>query len=152
MKHILTKRLRFLNGIGSFLLMLLGFGCSAGVEEYGTPYATFQIKGRVGTANQEGIPNIQLASIFGENDTSAVTKTETDGSFEINFSYVPLTDLKIAAEDVDGDKNGSYLPTVQEIHLTEKDFRGGDGNWYAGEVEKEITISLKEKEKHETAD
>ena len=46
----------------------------------------------------------------------------------------------------------SYLPTVQEIHLTEKDFRGGDGNWYAGEVEKEITINLKEKEKHETAD
>ena len=109
MKRIITKRLRFLNGIGSFLLMLLGFGCSTEVVEYGTPNATFQIKGRVETANQEGIPNIQLTSIFGENDTCAVTKTETDGSFEMNFSYVPLTDLKIAAEDVDGDKNGSYL-------------------------------------------
>lgn len=152
MKHIITKRLRFLNGIGSSLLMLLGFSCSAGVQEYGTPRATFQIKGRVVTDNQEGIPNIQLTGIFGENDTCTVTKTETDGSFEMNFSYVPLTDLKITAEDVDGDENGSYLPAVQEIHLTEKDFRGGDGNWYAGEVEKEITISLKEKEKHETAD
>ena len=140
MKHILTKRLRFLNGIGSFLLMLLGFGCSTEVVEYGTPHATFQIKGRVETANQEGIPNIQLTSIFGENDTCAVTKTETDGSFEMNFSYVPLTDLKIVAEDVDGDKNGSYLPTVQEIHLTEKDFRGGDGNWYAGEVDRKSVV------------
>ena len=90
MKHILTKRLRFLNGIGSFLLMLLGFSCSAGVEEYGTPYATFQIKGRVETANQEGIPNIQLASILGEHETCTVTKTETTGSFEMNFSYVHL--------------------------------------------------------------
>lgn len=152
MKHILTKQLRILNEIGSLLLMLLGFGCSTGVQEYGTPRATFQIKGRVVTDNQEGIPNIQLTGIFGKYDTCTVTKTETDGSFKMNFSYIPLTDLKITAEDVDGDENGSYLPAVQEIHLTEKDFQGGDGNWYAGELEKEITIRLKKKEKHETTD
>ncbi len=83
MRHILTKQIRILNGIGSFLLMLLGFSCSTEEpDEYGTPYATYQIKGRVEEANQENIPDIRLTGIFGENDTCAVSKTDADGSFK----------------------------------------------------------------------
>ncbi len=86
MRHILTKQIRILNGIGSFLLMLLGFSCSEEPDEYGTPYAIYQIKGRVEEANQEAnqenIPDIRLTGIFGENDTCAVSKTDADGSFK----------------------------------------------------------------------
>ena len=107
------------------LLALLGF--SAGCEdemtaEYGCPFATYSVKGKVTDEAGAPIPGIRV-SLDREYDYKY---TDSDGRFAFvnhNTSFVPET---LRAEDVDGPENGS-------------------GGWYGGDyIAADIDITMQE--------
>lgn len=140
------------------LLSILGFSCSESdpnndtTEEYGTPYATFEIKGKVQNKEGKEIPDIQIQIAAGRTNNSGgrydtipdLVKTDFKGEFNTNFSHAPVNNLKIIVTDTDKEANGSYLNKTEEINLESDDFVDGD-KWYKGTAKKEITITLEEK-------
>ena len=66
MKRMHLQLLKKANCVLASLLMLLGFSCTDDegegpiICEYGTPYANFQIKGKVVDTNDNPIPNAQI--------------------------------------------------------------------------------------------
>ncbi len=141
------------NKLLSFFLSLLGFGsvltfnsCEDEVSpsscEYGTPYATFNVKGTVKSETTSNtIPNIRVVMGY---DT---TFTAEDGSFQVSTSEFPDDQtFTVSFKDIDGVNNGSLQPMDTTIEFTDPEFTDGDDSWYSGETEKEIDIELKNEE------
>lgn len=137
-------------------LTLLGFtGCEddPGVAMYGTPHADYSIKGAVETPEGTAIPGIKVSLLQeriydleqSRKDTLQTTVSDEQGAFNLETRAFPTQKLIIAAEDVDGEANGSYQETNLNIAISKEDFQGGDQSWYSGKVEKEVTVQMKEK-------
>lgn len=125
------------------VLTLLGFSitsCGAD-DEYGSPYTTYEIKGKV--VNEEGnaIPNIQVIipapdasieeDIYIRRDT-LLTNNSGEFNKQINDSFFGGdATIKIAAKDIDGEANGGSF----EDTITEVDFKN---------VKKDVTITMKQ--------
>lgn len=136
---------RATNRILIALLGILGFSCSNDEprEEYGMPYAKYEIKGKVVNKSNIGIPDIQVTTTENMNiSTKKVITTNNLGEFTVTEGQgFPQTVFDFTAEDVDGTKNGSYKTgsaQIKNIPLT-----GGSG-WYSGEGKAEVTIELQE--------
>jgi putative lipoprotein (rSAM/lipoprotein system) len=132
----------------SFFLTLLGFGgacmlggCEYGTgwAEYGTPTATFIVKGNVSSEDNNKIPNIKVVM---EYDT---VYTNADGTYQVSTGNFP-EDQNILVEftDVDGSENGQFQSTDTVVSFIDPKFINGDGSWFAGEATKELNIKLKE--------
>lgn len=136
----------------SGLLGLLGFtsamtGCSK--EEYGTPWASYTIKGKVTDEKGKGISGIQVEIIIDKGDDwqfadTLLTQPAGDFTWE-RESLSADKDFDIVATDVDGEKNGSFDPTSTVVSFERKDLKGGSG-WYKGKGTKDISIAMEEKE------
>ncbi|WP_278625143.1 radical SAM-associated putative lipoprotein [Parabacteroides gordonii] len=144
------------NKILAGLLALLGFSntsCSP-VDEYGSPYATYEIKGKVVNEKGTAIPDMQVIipapdadneeDQFMYRDTLLTNSTgEFNKRLEVSSFGEDIT-FKIATQDIDGEANGGlFEDTVTEVAFKKDDLKGGDGNWYAGNAKKDVTITMK---------
>jgi len=126
------------------LLALLGFSCpfyAAG--EYGTPHATYKVKGVVvSEADDSPIEGIRAALNRERSSytyTIATTYTDSEGYFFLQGSEFPNLKLHVELLDVDGEKNGSFARLEVEADFRYKTFTGSSG-WYEGEAELDLGI------------
>lgn len=151
MKQIKTSLFRKSNTVISFLLSILGFGavcsisgCAYGTPavEYGTPFATFKVKGNVQSEiTSNSVPNIRV--VIG----SDTTLTDESGNYELSNTEFPGNQtLLVEFADIDGETNGEYQPLDTIVEFIDPEFTGGSGGWDSGETEKEVNVKLKNKE------
>ena len=131
--------LKGFNWILAGLLSLLGFSvtsCGA-TDEYGSPYAEYELKGKVTNMNGDPIQGIEL------NYGGKSPQTQKDGSYDIKFEDSPMGIVRIIAKDIDGPENGSF--ETDSIDVKIEGFEGGK-SWFHGKAEVNIPdIKLKEK-------
>lgn len=130
--------------VSAWLLCLIGFGsavaCSPGMvaDEYGSPYASYEVKGKVTDQQGNPIPGIQVTC-----DAMYIQPvyTESDGSYALNGDGFPREKIQVSFEDVDGEENGGLFAarsvSVETVHVKE-----GDGNWDFGVYEAEVNAEL----------
>ena len=134
-----------------FLLVCLGFksltACEVfyGTDEYGTPYAEYEAKGRV--SDSEGTPISGIKVSMGVEDyMDSVAVTDADGRFHVIHDTFPLDDntfdIQIQFTDIDGEAGGGLFEeqtvTVQAEMVEEGD--GWDEGGYAVPEEVEVTL------------
>lgn len=149
LSYILTKSS---NWILAGLLSLLGFSSCETTEMYGTPHATYIIKGKVTDEAKRPIPNIQIRSPYdkGIGNYGDTLYTDTQGKFAYKRGWADASDIPLVFTDIDGEKNGGDFAS-DSINVSFKNIKleGGDGSWYRGEATQEVTVILKTK-KEET--
>lgn len=148
MKRALLKKY---NTLISFMLSILGFGavcslssCEYGspMVEYGTPFATFIIKGSVKSeVTSNNLPYIRV--VMGA-DTAF---SDESGNYQVENIDFPLDQtFLVEFKDIDGETNGEYQPLDTIVEFVDPEFSGGSGGWDSGETEKEINVKLEDKE------
>ena len=120
--------------ISAWLLCLIGFGgtvaCSPGMvaDEYGSPYASYEVKGKVTDQQGEPIPGIQVTC---DAISMEPAYTDTDGAFHMSGDGFPREKVEVEFKDVDGEENGGVFAgktiAAQAVHVQD-----GDGNWDFG--------------------
>ncbi len=146
MKKIKTGFLKKQNALLSLLMALLGFStaCEQAVDEYGAPaveygapYATFEVNGKVKSAAETAIEGIQVTM------NGQTIFSDASGNYSISTQTFP-TDQTLVLEfkDIDGSLNGSYAPKDTIVEFIDPEFTGGDDSWYAGETEKTVDVKL----------
>ena len=146
--------LKGFNWILAGLLSLLGFSvtsCGA-TDEYGSPYAEYELKGKVTNMNGDPIQGIELnyGGIYNNvlfssyiSEMYKSPQTQKDGSYDIKFEDSPMGIVRIIAKDIDGPENGSF--ETDSIDVKIEGFEGGK-SWFNGKAEVNIPdIKLKEK-------
>ena len=147
----------FYSKILSACLVLLGFSaCEVfTVDEYGSPSAKYKVLGKVVSSNDEKKPieNIRVVMVENVNEENKLylygdtTYTDSGGKFEINRHDFPYSQFKIKIQDVDGADNGLFEDMEQVIEFSNSDYKGGSGNWYKGEAQKDMgTIEINPKQ------
>ncbi len=150
MRKVKVFLLRRSNSVIRYLLTILGFGavcsfngCMYGdpIVEYGTPTATFKVKGTVKSeVTSDAIPNIKVVM------RDVTTYTDDQGNFTISTRDFPADQsFLVEFDDIDGAVNGNYQPLDTLVEFIDPQFLGGSGGWDSGETEKEVNVKLKEK-------
>ncbi|MBN1987494.1 MAG: radical SAM-associated putative lipoprotein [Prolixibacteraceae bacterium] len=143
-----NRFLKSQNRIITLIMSLLGIGtaCSFGgceygtMAEYGTPSATFVVKGKV--SNEEGL-SINGIRVMMRQDTAL---TGQNGQYEVETVDFPSNqEFQILFEDVDGGDNNEYQNLDTVVVFVNPEFEGGDDDWYSGETSKEFDVKLKAK-------
>ena len=98
MKKIITKSLSILG----FTIPM--FGCDA-PEMYGTPWADYEVKGKVLDADGDPIKGIKV-SLIEDQYNSQSTQSLENGTFKVSLGTIPFDKLKLTAQDIDGAENG----------------------------------------------
>ena len=149
------------NVLAGSMLALLGFeSCDRITEqpdEYGAPYAEYQIRGTV--TDEDGTPvegiKAHLSELIpeytdqeGQNYyTISTAQTVADGSFSLDHKFFyGEPELAVILQDEDGDANsGEFLPdTVQLKDMKEEQVEKGK-SWYKGKFRYSFTRLLKKK-------
>lgn len=157
MKRMHLQLLKKANCVLASLLMLLGFSCTDDegegpiICEYGTPYANFQIKGKVVDTNDHPIPNAQIR--INRNDAriypygwlhTDTVRTDANGEFDWKKTDFPILKYRFITEDIDEEMNGGqFASDTTQVIFDSEELTGGD-RWYEGSASKEIKITLKE--------
>ena len=108
--HLLIfKIITVMGKIIKFLLICLGF---KSLTEYGTPYAEYEVKGRVSDA--EGTPIQGIRVSMGESQSSyldSVAVTDAEGRFHVIHGTFPFRDntFDIQFTDIDGEAGGGLF-------------------------------------------
>jgi putative lipoprotein (rSAM/lipoprotein system) len=148
MKKIKVSFWRRYNTIITLLLSLLGFSTAcesldeygAPVVEYGSPTATFIVKGNVLSPENNSIPNIRV-TMWGD-----TTYTDENGAYEVKKNSFPQDqDIPVQFEDIDGIENNEYAKLDTLARFEDVTFTGGEG-WNAGEAERQLNVKMKPKE------
>ena len=113
--------------------------------EYGTPEATYRVKGTV--FNTEGHPvagiGVNLRYLNDRPSNLYQDTTDSDGCFVCSMRNFPNIDtIKMDMHDTDGSIHGSYQDTTVNVLFSGATFSGGDGHWYKGEATREVEIEL----------
>lgn len=120
---------------------------------YGTPSATYRVKGKVVDA-QTGVPvpGIQVITggvypsngEWGRSNRSDTLHTDKDGAFAIDAKgSFPTNKYRFIWEDTDGTANETYKKDSVDVAITGK-YVGGD-DWYKGEATVEATLKITKK-------
>lgn len=127
------------------LLGLLGFGCSEGAEEYGTPHSDYRFIGRVTDAAQQPVPQI-LVEVGNQSG-----RTDADGNYDLRIPDRTIPPAEIRFTDTDGPGNGGdFAPQTLPIDPRQGEQTApGDGNWYDGEFTFTIDAELAPKSSEE---
>lgn len=161
----------------SSLLTMLGFSaCNRILDKpqpdmYGTPTATFSIKGKVVNAAGQALPGVRVVVPYSEfyqvatenfipdypiitREIRDTTYSNEDGSFERTFYDLPTDTIRFEMQFYDINPLPGVLPC--EPDTLKVTFLRGDlkkdkhaGTWDRGHAEKEITVILKEKKDEE---
>lgn len=157
MKTFYNRSLNWINYLLGCLLGLLGFSCDSEdisdlPAEYGTPWATYQFKGRALDASNQPINNLSVKAIPSNSDLDIdeirdTTRTDAEGNFQIEMSYFPTNHFKIVIEDTDGEANGGlFVDKTTQIEIDDSEYKESYGNWFKGKVTREMDIQLEKKE------
>ena len=151
---------RWYNALLASLLALLGFdSCSKETEtpdEYGAPYAEYQIRGNVTDEDGQPIPGIKarLGHLYDDNDLGQIqvmpypvdsAETNAKGELQIDAPvYGP--DMSMVLTDEDGDLNGGEFlsDTIALSDMKKEQVEEGKG-WYQGKYKVSFTRQLKKK-------
>ena len=151
MKKVKNVWLRCSAWLLNSILLLLGFSScdSNGSGMYGTPYATYSLKGKVVDAQKQSIPDIEVKIKIGRggdyHSQIAPLKTNASGEFSFKENLTIDGKFRLVARDVDGTANGSFKS--DSIEITMDKLSGGDGSWLQGSASKEdIVITLQKDE------
>lgn len=146
MGHKRAQWLKISNRLLSGAMVLLGFSScdpSKTADEYGTPYADYEIKGKVTDEAGAELAGLRVVakgliqSIPNDpyfNDTLA---TDAKGTFLFDQLKVSEGRYRVVCED----PTGIYKSDSTEVKMTPK---GGKG-WYLGSDSKEVNFELKKK-------
>lgn len=148
-KHFLKR----INWLLAGLLTLLGFG-QMGCDkmypvEYGTPHATYALKGKVVDEQDRPIPRIQvqIQSRDGLRDPFAYAPVDTvytdaQGNFAWEVDFMSPV-FQVTSDDTDEEAGGGWFASdTLEVDFSGEKLTGGEG-WYEGRAEKEVKIILK---------
>lgn len=142
MKNIIIRICKWLLPLFGVSVVSCDEGGFQPSDEYGTPYADFEIKGRVlESSRSQPVQGLQVSSEDANYGTPSVT-TDAEGRFTLAGSFFPSKTMRITVEDVDGDENGGlFSPSTVTVALEQKEKGDGwyGGVWAAGDVE--ITVS-----------
>lgn len=111
------------------------------VCEYGVPYATFVVKGKV--VDSEGDPINEILVYAEDEPEPQKVRTNENGYFYLTQEHwFPEDKVDIRFEDCDGDANGgNFGKRTVEVELKQVE-KGNDG-WYAGVYESdEIKVKM----------
>ena len=148
--HLLTfKIITVMGKIIKFLLICLGFksltACEVfyGTDEYGTPYAEYEAKGRV--SDSEGTPISGIKVSMGVEDyMDSVAVTDADGRFHVIHDTFPLDDntFDIQFTDIDGEAGGGLFEE-QTVTVQAEKVEEGEG-WSRGKyaVKEDVNVVL----------
>lgn len=143
MKKISISVRSWMNKIICSLIGMTGFyaSCSKSEEsscEYGTPTASYSFKGIVTDENGLPIENVKVleALNFIRKDSCL---TDKDGKFSIQSGETASSKILLSFT-----KEGYNEKDTLFLH-SEFEFKKGDGNWYIGNGEKEVNITLYKK-------
>ena len=134
-------------------LMGLQVGCEkeSYEEEYGCPETIYRVKGTV--VDDSGTPvagiGIGCWNLYEADDQYVFYYDTTDNTGRFvceHFEGFPKdTTIAVALSDMDGVENGYFADTVVSVPFLKSELQGGDGEWFFGEAEKEITVTLRRK-------
>ncbi|HIZ85235.1 MAG TPA: radical SAM-associated putative lipoprotein [Candidatus Coprenecus stercoravium] len=157
-----------MNKFLKLLLVFLGIRAFASCDslppakvEYGVPYASYEIKGRVTDADGNPIKgikvdmlseydvdsagNITLYPFYSEEDVL----TDESGRFHVRNGDFPSDSLSVGFSDIDGAENGGEFATKVITKAVEQ-VEEGSGNWDKGVFvvpgEVEVVMDLKKEE------
>ena len=132
-----------------FLLSLLGFSVVSCIQsKYGTPTATFELKGKVTDTLDNPIENICIHVAQRDNYYMEKTFTDAQGNYFIVNGIFPAENklITMKVEDVDGEENGGeFITQIISFPVKKSDYVT-DGKkkdeWYEGKASKEINFKL----------
>jgi putative lipoprotein (rSAM/lipoprotein system) len=140
---------RFFNYILTSILGFLGFSCTIineGGEEYGCPYADYELMGTVQDEEGKPIADVdvtELDTIFGLPDEILAT-TNKHGQYnkrgEWRYHFASKYHFQFNSKDT------QYAPLDTIIPTNRFHFSGGDGDWYDGRMTIKVDVVLKKKE------
>ena len=150
--HLLIfKIITVMGKIIKFLLICLGFksltACEVfyGTDEYGTPYAEYEAKGRV--SDSEGTPISGIKVSMGVEDyMDSVAVTDADGRFHVIHDTFPLDDntfdIQFQFTDIDGEAGGGLFEE-QTVTVQAEKVEEGEG-WSRGKyaVKEDVNVVL----------
>ncbi len=144
------------NKILAGLLTLVGYSCGDNNKgllcEYGSPHASYEIKGKVVDETGKTIPNIQITLPSEANPDyfymlKDTLKSDEQGEFDASIELTSFGEdvtFTIKTEDIDELENGgAFEETMTEVSFKEEDLKDASGNWNFGNAQKEITITMK---------
>ncbi len=134
----------------SAVLSALGYSCGTGCTEqrdmYGTPYAVFEVKGRVVDGNGAPVGGIRVGvNLDGE---QAAGFSGPQGDYAVSMDIFRAADLqaRVKAEDVDGEAGGGcFAADSTDVGVAVSDFKNPDRPWYGGKATREVNFTLKKK-------
>lgn len=116
------------------ILSLLGLATACSEEEnsceYGTPYVTFSVKGKVTDTDGAPVPGIRVA--VSEDAYAPATTTGADGAFA--FDKTPFYmghPEKLIFTDIDGAANGEFGSKTLDVAFEKSDSKP-ESNWNTG--------------------
>lgn len=130
--------------VSAWLLCLIGFGgtvaCSPGMvaDEYGSPYAEYEVKGRVTDRQGEPIAGIQVTCDAMDMQPEY---TDSDGSYVLYGNGFPREKIQVTFEDVDGEENRGVF-AGKTVSAEAVQVQTGDDNWNFGVYEAEVNAEL----------
>lgn len=152
MKKLHLHLLKAANWLLASMLTLLGFSCTAEngedpiICEYGTPYANFQVKGKVKDTKGNPVPDVQIRIVYDDKRDywlhSDTIYSGSDGTFEWKTTYFPLNKFTFISGEPNNETS-ERLFASDTTRIVFESFEGGD-RWYAGQAFKETDITLKE--------
>lgn len=142
--------LSFINRCLAAVMTLLGFqACDfpkkygVPAPEYGTPYAEFEVQGKVTDTKQEPLKDILVAIEISDNGYSELRDTlytDESGEYHWKGGAFPLDSAKVVVNDT----TGRYASDSTKVALSYD--RTKAGHWYEGVATAEADFELKEKE------
>lgn len=149
MKKIITKSLSILG----FTIPI--FGCG-GLDMYGTPSATYEVKGKVCDTDGNPIKGIKIVLQDDATDPNpyeiAESQSLENGDYTIRNTTLPRSKLYLSVEDIDGAANGGeFEEQTIELDFSKVEATGDKGAWYEGtkSLEKQIVMQEKSDEAQE---
>lgn len=144
----------FITSICKCLLTLLGFsavGCNSPFiarEEYGSPYADFEVKGKVVDAElSQPVQGLKVSAMEQNGNPQPVVTgtTDAEGRFSLSGSFFPSESVLVKVEDTDQEENGGLFQTAT-VSVSLEHVSDGEG-WYsgmfsAGDVEVTVTRDI----------
>lgn len=123
-----------------WILSLLGFAAAStscedagSVCEYGVPYATFSLKGKVTDQAGKPIPGISVRVM---DEAEKLTDEQGLFAFENAHLYYFLDKSftgTVEFRDIDGAQNGCYVPESVEVTFVQNPLGQPAGGWFQGD-------------------